>query len=89
MKRIAMTLLLVATSAIATPVHESPKWYVAYVRMLVIRDGQAALDGGELYGPWRTERKAEEFCASVPTTAARCDVVPVMPPAEWLRKGAR
>jgi len=89
MRKTALALFFVATSAIATPIHETPKWHVAYVRMLVIRDGQAALDGGELYGPWRTEQKAKAFCASVPTTAARCDVVPVMPPAEWLRKGAR
>jgi hypothetical protein len=84
-----IAFLLVSPRAHATPQHERPRWFVAYVRTLTIRNGNAALAGGELYGPFRSQRTAGRFCHEIPATAARCDVLPVLPKTEWLRKGAR
>jgi len=81
MKCAAILLLLaVSLDANATPVHESPRWYVAEVST-----------GGhrELYGPWRAQAKAQTFCAAIPATVGKCEARAIMPAREWDRKGAR
>jgi hypothetical protein len=80
--RLALTLALSAALTFplnadaATPTsapNARAKWYIATV-------------AGEHYGPFRSVKTASAFCASVPVP---CKVEPVMPPAEWTRKGAR
>lgn len=86
---IAALFCILPMPAHATPIHERPHWYVAYVRTVVLREGNAALAGGELYGVFRSERAAQRFCDAMPTHGVRCDVLPVLPKQEWMRKGAR
>lgn len=84
----ALTLTLNANVNASTPTPNArAKWYVATV-------------AGEHYGPFRGIKTASAFCASVqfvyygprnavPAPKYTCRVEPVMPPAEWMRKGAR
>lgn len=79
--KIAMGIIIaLSVSIFATPYHEKPTCWVATV------NGPQAVH--EHYGPFASASSAQGFCARIPK-AYRCEVEPVMPEVEWLRKGAR
>jgi len=79
MKRAAL-LLLFATTLSATPFHEAPKAWTATI------NGPDAQN--EQYGPFVSKSDAARFCARIPKMYT-CKATPILPPGEWLRKGAR
>jgi len=64
----------------ATPFHEKPQWWTATV------NGRDALN--EQYGPFKSPETAAKFCTHIPKMYV-CKVAPILPPVEWMRKGAR
>lgn len=80
MTRAILASLLLAASLGATPFHEAPHYWTATV------NGPDARN--ELYGLFKSPKAAEKFCRRIPSMY-RCTVTAIIPPAEWLRKGAR
>lgn len=73
----------VAVSVNATPFHDNPTTWVTVVV------SRTTPDFVGFYGPFQSPKVAGEFCAHIPTPKYACTVKPVMPPVEWMRKGAR
>ena len=79
-KRFSVVILIADASMHGTPFHEKPSAWVASV------DGRDA--NHELYGPFNSPAAAKEFCAHIPAMYT-CEVTPILPKGEWMRKGAR